>query len=97
MKDRQKEIFDDNKDVMETDESLGGSNVIKSQVVVTVPNKDIFEVGNDQGSGMGPEGKVSSRVCEVKPFPRDNDTMVVSTEINKGKHKELDNLSSEND
>ena len=83
---------------METDESLGSGNVVKSQVTVAIANKDIFEVGNDEGSGMsGPEGRVSSRVCEVKPLPRDNDATLVSTEISKGKHEELDNSSGEND
>lgn len=101
MKDRQKEILDDNDDdiVMETDESLGSSNVVKSQVIITMPNKDIFEVGNDEGNGMGPEGKSSSRVCEVKPLPRDTDatTLVSMENISKGKQQELDNSSSEND
>ena len=99
MKDRQKEILDDNDDVMETDESLGSSNVVKSQVIITKPNKDIFEVGNDEGNGMGPEGKNSSRVCEVKPLPRDTDTTtLVSMEIiSKGKQEELDNSSGEID
>ena len=93
MKKRQKEILDDN--VMETDESLGSGNVVKSQVIIKTPNKDIFEVGNDEASGRGPESRISSRVCEVKPLPRDNDTTTV--EVNKGKHKELDNSPGEND
>ena len=99
MKERQKEILDDNDDVMETDESLGNSNVVKSQVITTAPNKDIFEVGNDEGgNGVGPEGKTSSRVCEVKPLPRDNGaSAVVTTEITKGKQEKSDNLSGEND
>lgn len=94
IKNRQKEILDDNV-VMETDESLGGSgNVVKSQVIIKTPNKDIFEISNDGGGG--PEGRISSRVCEVKPLPRDNETTtVVTMEINKGKHKELE--SGEND
>ena len=80
---------------METNESLGSGNAVKSQVNVAVANKDIFEIGNDEGNGMGPEGRVSSRVCEVKPLPRDNDTMLTSTEISKGKQE--DNSSGEND
>lgn len=98
MRDRQKEILDDNDDVMETDQSLGSSNVVKSQVIITSSNKDIFEVGNDEGSGVGPEGRNSSRVCEVKPLPRDTDasTLVSMEIINKGK-QELDNSSGEND
>ena len=98
MRDRQKEILDDNDDVMETDQSLGSSNVVKSQVITTSSNKDIFEVGNDEGSGVGPEGRNSSRVCEVKPLPRDTDasTLVSMEIINKGK-QELDNSSGEND
>lgn len=83
---------------METNESLGSNNVVKSQVVTTAPNKDIFEVGTDEGSGVGPEGRISSRVCEVKPLPRNNDaTKVASTEISKGKREELENSSGEND
>lgn len=95
MKNREKEILDDNV-VMETDESLGSGNVVKSQVNVAMANKDIFEVGNDDGNSMVGPDRVSSRVCEVKPLPRDNDTTLVSTEISKGKHEELGNSSGEN-
>ena len=96
IKNRQKEILDDSdNNIMETNESLGGGNVVKSQVIIKTPNKDIFEVGNDEAGGS--EGRISSRVCEVKPLPRENDTApVVSVEIKKVKHEELD-ISGEND
>lgn len=94
MKSREKEIFDDNV-VVETDESMGSGNVVKSQIIIATPNKDIFEVGStDERGSVGPGGKVSSRVCEVKPLPRDNDDTNVSVEISKGNPEQLD---SEND
>jgi len=67
---------------METTES-----VVKSQVVVP-PNKDMFELGSN-------EGKVSSRVCEVHPLPRDSEQPVVSMEISKEKLDGSDILSND--
>jgi len=78
---REKEILQENVSMETTD------SVIKSQVVVP-PNKDIFELGNN-------EGKVSSRVCEVHPLPRDTEQPVVSMEISKGKPEGSDNLSND--
>ena len=78
---REKEILEDNVSMETTD------SVVKSQVVVP-PNKDMFELGNN-------EGKVSSRVCEVHPLPRDTEQPVVSMEISKRKLDGSDNLSND--